>query len=132
MPSIKLNFDDVREVATALGSIKESTIHGAPSLKVRGKLLVCQALHKSAEAGSLVVRISPTEREQLISENPDIYYLTDHYANYPMVLVRLSRLNRKSLQYLLERSLQFSEAKISKSLRRFPTRSATRKRTVKS
>jgi hypothetical protein len=122
MPSTTLDFDAVREIAKTLGSVEENTIHGAPSLKVRGKLLACPAL---------VVRISPAEREQLISEKPDTYYLTDHYAGYPMVLVRLSRLNRKSLQDLLERSLQFSIAKASKSVRNSPPKSATRKRKVK-
>jgi len=51
-----IDFDVVREIALALPDVEESTIHRAPSLKVRGKLLTCPALHVSAEPNSLMVR----------------------------------------------------------------------------
>jgi hypothetical protein len=127
MPTTKLDFDAVREIAMKLGGVEESIIHGAPSFKAHGKLLACPALHKSAEPDSLVVRISSDEREQLIFAKPDTYYVTNHYAGYPMVLARLSRLNRKSLKDLLERSLQFSSDKISKNVRNPPAKSARKK-----
>jgi len=107
----KLDFNAVRDIGMALPGVKESTIHGAPSLKVRGKLLACPALHKSADPDSLVVRIGLAERAQLISCRPDTYYLTPHYSNYPMVLVRLSQIDRTSLRGLLERSWSFADAK---------------------
>jgi hypothetical protein len=91
--------------------VQESTIHGAPSLKVRGKLLACPALHKSADPESLVVRIGLAERAQLMSGKPDTYYLTPHYSNYSMVLVRLSHIDRTSLRGLLERSWSFVDGK---------------------
>lgn len=131
MPTTKLDFDIVREIAMKLDGVEESTIHGASSLKVRGKLLACPALHKSAEPESLVIRISIAEREQLISEKPDIYYLTNHYASYPMVLARLSKLNHKSLKDLLERSLKFSSEKVSKNVRTLPKKKAARKKKVR-
>ncbi len=111
MPRRKLDFNAVRDIAMALPGVQESTIHGAPSLKVRGKLLACPALHKSADPESLVVRIGLAERAQLLSGNPDTYYLTPHYSNYPMVLVRLSHIDRTSLRGLLERSWSFVDAK---------------------
>lgn len=132
MPSNPLDFDAVREIAIKLGAVEESTIHGAPSLTARGKLFACPALHKSADPGSLVVRIDPNERARLISANPDAYYLTNHYANYPMVLVRLSQLNRKSLQDLLEKSWQFSITKANKGIRKSPPQSVSRKKKAKS
>jgi len=102
-----IDFDVVREIALALPSVTESTIHGAPSLKVRGKLLTCPALHSSAESKTLVVRIDRSEREKLLESEPDLYYVTDHYLNYPMVLVRLSRIDRNSLKDLLGRAWRF-------------------------
>jgi|ERR1700722_6734598 hypothetical protein len=111
MPRKKLDFNAVRDIAMALPGVQESTIHGAPSLKVRGKLLACPALHKSADPESLVVRIGLAERAQLLSGKPDTYYLTPHYSNYPMVLVRLSHIDRTSLRGLLERSWSFVDAK---------------------
>src|SRR5438046_4360612 len=50
MPSRKIDFDVVRKIALALPDVEESTIHGAPSLKVRGRLLTCPALHVSRTA----------------------------------------------------------------------------------
>jgi hypothetical protein len=110
MPRKTLDFNAVRDIAMALPGVQESTIHGAPSLKVRGKLLACPALHKSADPESLVVRIGVAERAQLMSGKPDTYYLTPHYSNYPMVLVRLSHIDRTSLRGLLERSWSFLDA----------------------
>jgi len=45
MPRKKIDFNVVRAIAKALPGIEAGTIHGAPSLKVRGKLLTCPALH---------------------------------------------------------------------------------------
>jgi len=50
-------FRIVRTLGLELPGVEESTMYGAPALKVRGTLLACMASHKSAEPGSLVVRI---------------------------------------------------------------------------
>ena len=111
MPKKKIDFDLVREIALALPDVKESTIHGAPSLKVGGKLLTCLALHQSAEPNSLAVRIDVDQRPELITAEPSVYYVTDHYVNYPMVLVRLSSINRNALRDLLEKAWRLAKSK---------------------
>ena len=97
--------------------MEESTIHGAPSLKVRGKLLTCPAIHRSAEPNTLAVRIDRTERAKLVEAEPSFYYVTDHYLDYPTVLVRLSRIDRNSLKNLLGMAWRFasSQSKTSRS-----------------
>ena len=40
--------------------------------------------------------------------DPDVYYITDHYLNYPWVLVRLSRVHPDALRDLLGRSLRLA------------------------
>ena len=112
-----IDFDTVRKLARELGDVEESTIHGAPSLKVRGKLLTCLAVHKSAEPGSLAVRIDFERRAELMAKAPDIYYLTDHYVNYPTVLVRLSRIQPDALKHLLGMAWSFVTMKASKRRR---------------
>ena len=107
MPRKKANFDLVRKLAMKLPNVEESTIHGAPSWKLRGKLLTCPAIHKSAEPNSLLVKIALSEREQLLSTEPGTYYVTDHYLRDSVVLVRLSKIDRKSLQALLKRAWLF-------------------------
>jgi hypothetical protein len=108
MPAKKrIDFDVVREIALALPGVELSTIHGAPSLKVRGKLLTCPAIHRSAEPNTLAVRIDRAERAKLVEADPNVYYVTDHYVNYPTVLVRLSRIERNSLKDLLGKAWRF-------------------------
>ena len=70
-------------------------------------MLACQAIHKSAEPNSLVVRMDMDQREALIAEAPDTYYITDHYKPYPSVLVRLSKVSPDALRDLLQTSLRF-------------------------
>jgi hypothetical protein len=113
--SKEMDFDVVRQIAMALPDVEESTIHGAPSLKVRGRLLTCPALHRSAEPGSLAVRIGFDQRAELLAAEPCVYYVTDHYVNYPTVLVRLSQVHRDSLRDLLGMAWSFVTAKAKRS-----------------
>ena len=121
MPSTNIGFDVVREIALALPGVEESSLHGAPSLKVSGRLLACPALHKSAEPNSLVVRVGFDQRAKLMEDEPSVYYVTHHYVNYPMVLVRLRQINRNSLRDLLGMAWHFASSK-TKTNRRAPRR----------
>ena len=108
---MKVDFDAVRRAALALPGVEESTMYGAPALKVRGSLLACIASHKSAEPGTLVVLVGFDRRDELIAGAPDVYYLKDHYVNYPAVLARLSRLRADALPDLLGMGWRFATAK---------------------
>src|SRR5437588_6072065 len=110
-PGRKISFDAVRRLAVALPEVEEGTTYGSPAFKVRGKLLACVAIHKSAEPDTLAVRIPFDLRADLIESDPDSYYLTDHYVNYPTVLVRLSRIGVAELRELLGASWRFVTAK---------------------
>ncbi|HEY2842100.1 MAG TPA: hypothetical protein VGJ09_00560 [Bryobacteraceae bacterium] len=100
MPRHSIDFDTVRKIACELADVQESTGRGS-AITVRGKLLTFIPIHKSAEPGSLAVRLGIDQRAELISAAPDIYYVTDHYLNYPTVLVRLSRIRPDALKDLL-------------------------------
>ena len=105
-----VTFDMVRKIGLALPDVEEGTMYGSPALKVRGRLLTCLAIHKSAEPASLVVRTDFDERAALLAEEPETYYLTDHYVNHPVVLVRLSRIRADQLRDLLRSALRFITA----------------------
>ena len=51
----KISFGAVRRMALALPDAEEGMMHGSPAFKVRGKLLACEAIHKSAEPDTLAV-----------------------------------------------------------------------------
>ena len=63
-----------------------------------------------------MVRISFEERAKLLAADPSLYYVTDHYMDYPSVLVRLPEMDPQSLRDLLRTSWQFvtSDAKMSR------------------
>src|SRR5580704_3383947 len=110
MPRSAINFDTVRKIGLTLPGVEESTSYGSPALKVRGKLLACVPAHRSAERGSLAVRVGFDDRAELLAAAPDVYYLTDHYLNYSAVLVRLSRVTPDVLRDLLGMAHKFVTA----------------------
>jgi len=107
MPRSNLDFDTVRNIGLALPGVEESTAYGFPALKVHGKLLACVPANRSAEPGSIVVRVDFDDRAALLATAPDAYYVTDHYADYSAVLVRLSRVNPDVLRDLLGMAYKF-------------------------
>jgi len=106
-----INFDSVRKIGLALPGVEESTAYGSPALKVRGKLLACVPSHRSAEPGSLAVRVGFDDRAELLAAAPDVYYVTDPYLNYSAVLVRLSRVTPAVLRDLLGIAHKFVTAR---------------------
>jgi hypothetical protein len=121
MPTKPLDFDTVRALALALPGVEEGTIHGAPSWKVRGKLLACPALHRSAEPDTLAVRLDFEQRARRLADAPRIYYVTEHYLKHPIVLARLARLDRNALKDLLALAWRLADPKPK------PTRRKARK-----
>jgi hypothetical protein len=119
MPKSTINFDTVRRIGLALPGVEEGTAYGSPALKVRGKLLACVPTHRSAEPGSLMVRVGSDDRAELLAAAPDVYYVTDHYLNYSAVLVRLSRVTPDVLTDLLGVAHKFVTASTA---RRSPSR----------
>lgn len=111
MPSTKVSFDTVREIALAMPGVEESTAYGQPALKLRGQLLACLPSHRSAEPGSLVLRLDFSDRAELLAGDPSAYYITEHYRNYPTVLVRLGRMKPSLLKDLLTMSYKFVAGK---------------------
>jgi hypothetical protein len=110
-----IDFDVVRKIGLALPGSEESTAYGAPALKVRGKLLACVPTHRSAEPGSLLVRVDLDDRAELLAAAPDVYYVTDHYLGYSGVLVRLSSVTLDVLRDLLGMAHKFVTAKRRRS-----------------
>jgi hypothetical protein len=107
-----MNFDVVRSVGLSLPGVEASTRYdGLPVLKVGGCFMAGLAGHPSAEPDSLVVRVELEEREWLVADAPDIYYVTEYYQPYPIVLARLSRLDRGALHDLLSVSHRLALAK---------------------
>jgi hypothetical protein len=98
---------NARRILPALPGVEESTAYASPALKAHGKLLACVPVNRSAEPGSLMVRVGFDDRAELLAAAPDVYYVTDHYLNYNAVLVRLSRVTPDVLRDLLGMAHKF-------------------------
>lgn len=107
MPKSTINFDTVRKIGLTFPGVEESTAYGQPALKIHGKLLACLPASRSAEPGSLAVRIDFADRAALLAEAPDVYYVTEHYVDYNAVLVRMSRVDPGVLRDLLGVAYKF-------------------------
>lgn len=105
-------FETVRTIGLALPDVEAATKYdGSPVLKAGGSFMAGLATHRSAEPDTLVVRAGFEEREWLLEEAPETYYLTDHYRSHAVVLVRLSRIDRDALRDLLSGSWRLTVAK---------------------
>src|ERR1700732_2822893 len=95
-----MTFDDVRKIALAWPEVEDGTSYGTPALKVRKKMLV----RLKEDGDSLVMPgVPPDERDMLVESQPRVFYFTDHYRDYPMVLIRLSKTKRATLEPLPRR-----------------------------
>ena len=108
-------FDIVRTVGLALPDVEATTRYdGSPVLRVDGIFMAGLARHASAEPDTLVVRSELEEREGLLGDAPETYYLTDYYRKYPVVLVRLSHVEPEAVRDLLTVSWRMTAAKTRK------------------
>jgi len=110
----RCTFKTVETIGRTLPEVEVTTTYGQPALKVRGKMFACIASHKSAEPNTLVVRMDFAARDALVAEDPDTYYLKDHYVSYPCVLIRLSRVSRDALADLVAGAYRFVSAEARK------------------
>jgi len=93
-------WDDIRELGLQLPHVEDGIAWGTPVLRLNGNIFAALPIHKSAEPGSLSVHCDAAVRDAMIEEQPDVYYTAAHYENYPVVLVRLSRITRDVLDDL--------------------------------
>jgi len=108
------SFKTVEAIARMLPDVEVTTTWGQPAVKVRRRMFACIASHKSAEPNTLVVMMDFADRDVLLEDDPDTYYLKEHYVNYPCVLVRLSRVRSDALRDLIIGAHRFVGARAAK------------------
>ena len=92
-----IDFTTVCRLAAALAGVEEGTSYGTPAFRVRGKLMA-----RMLDDDSIVVKIDPAERKTWTARAPETFLVTDHYRNYPMMVVRLDRVSEGDLRTLFE------------------------------
>jgi hypothetical protein len=102
---MKVTYDTVREMALALPNVEEGTSYGTPALKVKGKLFV--RLKEDGE--TIVLKTTYEEREELMVHDPKTYFITDHYLNYPYILVSLKHVHPDALREMIQVSYNLAK-----------------------
>jgi hypothetical protein len=92
-----VTFEAVRKIALSLDNATEGTSYGTPAFFVRRALFA----RWRPDIDSLVARVDFERREAMMAEDPETYYITDHYLNYEWVLVRLARMAPDTMADLL-------------------------------
>jgi hypothetical protein len=106
------------EARTAMLSVKgtnEAPYFGKPSV-FYGKDFVGR-VHDKEEAVAL--RVGTVEmRDVMLEAEPKLFYITDHYKPWPMLLARLKTLDAKTLKELVTARIREIDAKPKKKSRR--------------
>jgi hypothetical protein len=74
-----VTYDQVRQIALGWPNVSEGQAYGGPSLHVGRKFL--GRLREDGE--TLVLKVDPAKRPELLEKLPDAFFLTDHYRAYP-------------------------------------------------
>lgn len=95
-----ITHQEIRSIALSLPGVEEGPCYGTPGFRVRKKLLA--RFHPDGE--SLVLAMDPDTREFVLRRQPEVFYLTDHYRNSGLVLVRLEHATRELVLQHMENS----------------------------
>ena len=82
----------VREIMAAFPQALESTSYGTPAYKVNKKLLL-----RLKEDGETLV-LHSDDRDTFLGKDSSVFFVTEHYANYPYVLVKLKKIRKDKLR----------------------------------
>src|SRR5215472_11067143 len=77
----------LREIALSFPGVKQGTSYGTMAWRVRKSFIA----RVKEDGESIAIRMDFGEREILMEGEPGTFFITDHYRNYPMVLVRLDK-----------------------------------------
>ena len=94
-------FAKVVAIAMRFPGVEVSRSYGTPAIKVKRKLL---ARLRSEAEGGLAIRCDFMDREMLLQAAPEAFYVTDHYADHPMVLVNLETVRWDAMPDVVERA----------------------------
>ena len=93
-----MSFEQIRRLAAALPGVVDGTSYGTPALKV-GRTLFARL---KEDGQTLVLRMDITSRDLLLRSGAPAFHITDHYRDYPYVLVTLREVSCAQMTELLE------------------------------
>jgi hypothetical protein len=95
-----ITFQALREMALSLPGVEEGTSYGTAAFRVKGRFFI--RLKEDGE--SIVLKTDFYERDFLMQSDPRAFFTTDHYRDYPSVLVRLAAVRPRRMEELVAES----------------------------
>lgn len=86
--------------ACALPDVAMEKWWGTPCPKVNGKGF----MSPGREEGSFALMVAQAEKQILLETEPETFWQTDHYRNYPMLLVRYGSGSRERVELYIQRA----------------------------
>ncbi|MEG3180619.1 hypothetical protein [Sphingomonas sp. LT1P40] len=93
------DWDDACACALSLSDVEMELWWGIPCPKVNAKGF----MSPGREPGSFALSVTKPEKEILLETDPETFWQTDHYRNYPMLLVRFGR-ERERVETYIQRA----------------------------
>ena len=85
--------DEVAEIVLGLPGTEQGTSYRQPDFKLNKKFFTCVRQARESDAGALVLHVDFFERDALMAMDPETFFTTDHYRNYPSALCASSALS---------------------------------------
>ena len=93
-PPRGVRVQDARRLLLRLPNVVEGRSYGLPSFLLNGRFL---ARFRDDDTVLVLQLATIAEREVLMQLEPDAFFFTEHYRNYPAVLIRLAAVPRSLL-----------------------------------
>ena len=94
------DWDDAVAYACSLPEVEMASWWGSLCPKINAKGF----MSPGREAGSFALAVTTAEKQILLETDPDTFWQTDHYANYPMLLVRYGNDARERIELYIQRA----------------------------
>ena len=94
------DWEEAVAFACALPGVEMAPWWGTPCPKVNGKGF----MSPGREPGSFALMVTWPEKHMLLETEPETFWQTDHYRNYPMLLVRYGTPSRERIELYIRRA----------------------------
>ena len=117
------------KIVLSFEGVEKGTSYGHPAFVIAKKFFT----RLRAEDNSAVLFVgSLDEREMLMEVEPDIFFVTSHYKDYPIVLARLDKIDVKTLRGMLQRHwTNNAPKKLLNGTAKEPAKKTVKKKAVK-
>lgn len=94
------DWEAVVEFACTLPGVALAPFYGTPCPKVNGKPFVAP----SRAPDSFCLYVAKAEKPLLLETDPDTFWVTGHFLNYPAVLARYGTASRERIELYIRRA----------------------------